>query len=362
MIHWSDGTMAWGPRPRAVTREQARAFAERRQEYEARGGAGLREQLLQRRGPTWLWLATQAPMAIGRQAAGIAREANAQGVERATSDPAEAAQAEQQAQADAARAAAAGAQAAEEERRLHQSAIGADRWQLLSLRGQMTAAMEAAWAAERAEASRARAEAHWAALRAAQAPSGRRAEEAAADAETAEAEWVVQRARRAAAELAEEMVKWAGLAVGMVAATMENAEGADAAEQAVRDTPPSTFKPSARVVNFMGELATEDADRADGEECPVDAPSTAPEGGEEAATGGRTKGKMQTCPLMGCQGKTYLNLCKKETTPRNKGLLRFSVSVRDIVFLCEYQLSCGLCRTNTVPTGPGSTVNNAHPD
>ena len=62
-----------------------------------------------------------------------------------------------------------------------------------------------------------------------QAPSGRRAEEAAADAETAEAEWVVQRARRAAAELAEEMVKWAGLAVGMVAATMENAEGADAA-------------------------------------------------------------------------------------------------------------------------------------
>ena len=88
-VRWSDGEEGWGPRPHGGA-DGARVRAElatARQEYEDEGGAaagGLRDRLHEKRGPTWLWLATQAPQAVGRRdAAQLVRDARAHGVETA---------------------------------------------------------------------------------------------------------------------------------------------------------------------------------------------------------------------------------------------------------------------------------------
>ena len=75
LIRWSDGSERWGPRPRtaghAVSQaaDTARRAREQRNEYGAGGSEGgrLRAILRQRHGPEWLWLATQAPLAVGRR-------------------------------------------------------------------------------------------------------------------------------------------------------------------------------------------------------------------------------------------------------------------------------------------------------
>eukprot|EP00966_Prymnesium_polylepis_P270085 6239248-Prymnesium_polylepis.1 len=67
-------------------------LATARRAYEEAGGAaadGLRERLGEAKGQAWLWLATQAPQAVGRRdAAGIVQEARAHGVETAEGEKA----------------------------------------------------------------------------------------------------------------------------------------------------------------------------------------------------------------------------------------------------------------------------------
>ena len=88
LMEWSDGSAGWGPRPRSVKAGLAVRFSQAREAYEksARNGeqGGLREQLGRTRGGEWLWLATQAPMAVGRrEGAAIVAAAVKEGVETA---------------------------------------------------------------------------------------------------------------------------------------------------------------------------------------------------------------------------------------------------------------------------------------
>ena len=70
LLEWSDGTKGWGPRPRSVLPKTAGELKRARDALEATAeeanGGALRGRLRQERGPTWLWLATQAPLAVGR--------------------------------------------------------------------------------------------------------------------------------------------------------------------------------------------------------------------------------------------------------------------------------------------------------
>ena len=63
-MRWSDGEEGWGRRPRTATAGMDREMGRAR---EAEGEGDLREALTKERGTAWVWLATQAPLAVGRR-------------------------------------------------------------------------------------------------------------------------------------------------------------------------------------------------------------------------------------------------------------------------------------------------------
>ena len=71
LIRWDGGAETWGPRPvhaSAAIRRQLNEVRDRDDETERRaGGWQLREQLLLRRGQTWVWLAMKGPRAVGKR-------------------------------------------------------------------------------------------------------------------------------------------------------------------------------------------------------------------------------------------------------------------------------------------------------
>ena len=69
-VQWDNGEEGWGPRPHTGEWGPGvrTGMAATREAWEADGGArGLRERLGVERGGAWLWLATQAPQAVGRR-------------------------------------------------------------------------------------------------------------------------------------------------------------------------------------------------------------------------------------------------------------------------------------------------------
>jgi len=142
-IEWSDGREGWEARPQSVSREVARRMATERAEYERAEAAGetmgLREMLIRQRGEGWMWLAAEAPKAVGRRdVRALVAEVKERGLHRGIAEEggmegAEAAVMEAEREAEAAR----------EEVVARQRAAEAER-------GAMEARAEAATAARRA--------------------------------------------------------------------------------------------------------------------------------------------------------------------------------------------------------------------
>ena len=145
-IEWSDGREGWEARPQSVSREVARRMATERAEYERAEAAGetmgLREMLIRQRGEGWMWLAAEAPKAVGRRdVRALVAEVKERGLHRGIAEEggmegAEAAVMEAEREAEAAR----------EEVVARQRAAEAER-------GAMEARAEAATAARRAVAA-----------------------------------------------------------------------------------------------------------------------------------------------------------------------------------------------------------------
>ena len=249
---WDDGTEGWGARPRAATADvaqQLRAAQERREGHGVDGSDGeLRGRLRATRGEAWLWLATQAPMALGRREPGaVLEEAAAAGVQTA------AAEGGQWSGTAASRARATGDEAAAAMERAEAAARASTT---AEERGGWLGggeAVEAVQAAEDAEAAGARA-ATYAAMAALEEATAEETAEWRAAAARAEAEWVAARARIAVGEMVRAAVEWAKERPEYAAARRGNAEGPGAAAQLVQTTPPTSYVPSARVMCFHGTL------------------------------------------------------------------------------------------------------------
>ena len=244
LMQTDDGCSGWGAKPSSAGAEarlqMQTARAEQERKEKEGGDGGLREELRRAKGEAWLWLATQAPMAVGRRTTvSMVREAAEHGVATARAEQSGAAGRGEAAKEEATREAANAQEktrASEEAERRGQG-LGAEE------------ALEAAEAAEAEERAQARAAAHEAVSAAKSAEGERQGTEAEM---RAEAEWVAARARGAAGELVGEMIRWATARPEYTAARAENAEGAGAAEAMVRDTEPRSFRASARVVTFTG--------------------------------------------------------------------------------------------------------------
>ena len=262
LLRWTDGTERWGQRPRQVSQEVARELRGARKAYEEGAGEGLREWVRRMRGHTELWLATEAPLAVGQMDAAKLIELAARNGVRSVI--AEHASMEVAAREDRVRGETQAAEAAEAE-----VAMAEQQSREAELRGGwlgLREAQEMATKAEMAEGARFRAAAHEAAKAAAAHSQRQDAARRMAAAQLAEAEWVAAQARTAATCVTWDMLDWAMRKPGFQTAIAENAEGAGAAERALQSTVPTSFSPSARAVNFMGRMPprTQLASTADG--------------------------------------------------------------------------------------------------
>jgi hypothetical protein len=255
-MRWSDGEEGWGRRPRTATAGMDREMGRAR---EAEGEGDLREALTKERGTAWVWLATQAPLAVGRRDTGaIVDEAEKAGVKTAGQEARErggeatADEMEQEAQEEADR------KRKEAEQRADDSEAAEARAGWLGGEEAITAAFEA----EAAEEASARAAAHRAVAKRTRAGKGEADTTAGMDEEVArtEAEWVTARARTAAGQLMRHMTTWAKARPEYKAACTENAEGAGAAAEKLQTTKPASFRPSKRIACFFGEMGRPDED------------------------------------------------------------------------------------------------------
>ena len=290
LLRWSDGSTRWAPRPTRVQKwarqrmQAAKLAHEEGRAGDSSEGGELRARLRATKGEPWLYLATEAPMAVGaRNAEEMVAAAEAQNVrtarlhyatagapdlaERAAKKVAEMNKAKEADEAEQGRGGDSSPGSTDdsdegltlEELTLEEGPLS----YLYSLQEGYSKAPPGKAAEERALAAAEAAEGAECRLagKAAQAAARTAAQEAAERgtgsgtatkiAMKTEAEWVAARARRAAGELAKELVKWATAKPEHGIARSENAEGAGASARATEAT---AYRPSARAAFFYGTL------------------------------------------------------------------------------------------------------------
>ena len=287
LIRWDGKTEEWGPRPVHATtaiRRQLNEVRDRCNETEERaGGWQLRDQLLKKRGPTWVWMAMEGPRAVGkRDTVAIRRNAEKAGVDTARKQVArlgtdKALEVGRRRLRMATEAETAGRKA---ERAAHETSqrqeagtTDVENWRRAAEHHHRTAAeaevattleraLDAAAAEERIKGRQledAPLSVHVAIWRAGTDDGPQTTEcnilrAAARRAATAEAEHVAALTRRAIAELMRYVVTWAQSQPTWTNGHARNADGAGSAEERFHNVTPTRFHTSGRPVDFIGSL------------------------------------------------------------------------------------------------------------
>ena len=322
LVQWSDGRTCWGPRPESMTREAARAAKEARVEWEAMVAEGrtgpLRRQLERRWPNARLWLAMEAPSAVGgRDAAGIVAAAAEAGVQMPGEGDSDGDEDEREERGRYTREELASMAMASEELAARMATMeGASvqaREEVAGERRRTEAALEVG------SARMAAIDAKGAAAAAANG-SAAAASAAAAAATRAMAEWVAAAARATIVALQEATVRWAQAQPTWADTRRENVEGAGAAAELVAHTAPRRFRPSGLVMCYMGTLEG----RAEGGRTVTIAAAAGAAGqhDDRAVDGKQQKGRMRPSLQLDAQAASRAEALPKSMQPPTEAAAR----------------------------------------